>query len=207
MLPPVQTAPAPRASRPAVLDSSQAAVPSLPPQASHAVVVFGRGLNKKTGKPTPALVRRLETALAQAKKDPDALIVVSGGAAHNRYVEAEGMRDWLVQHGVPSSRILVEGESNDTIENAENVAKLLEGGKVKDVTVVTERYHVHRAHALLESALSHRGVKATLDDAPAPDGLSGLAKLKMAVSEERLLVLDRAKQEWRHLSDGHSFFG
>jgi hypothetical protein len=29
----------------------------------------------------------------------------------------------------------------------------------------------------------------------------------MAVSEERLLVLDRAKQEWRHLSDGHSFFG
>jgi uncharacterized SAM-binding protein YcdF (DUF218 family) len=207
MLPPVQTAQAPRASRPAVLDSSQSASPSVPPQATHAVVVFGRGLNKKTGKPTPALVRRLETTLAQAKKDPDALIVVSGGAAHNQFPEAEGMRDWLVQHGVPSSRILVEGQSNDTIENAENVAKLLEGGKVKNVTVVTERYHVHRAHELLESALSHRGVKAKLDDAPAPDGLSGLAKLKMSLSEERLLVLDRANQEWRHLSDGHSFFG
>jgi uncharacterized SAM-binding protein YcdF (DUF218 family) len=117
------------------------------------------------------------------------------------------MRDWLVKHGVPASRILVEDHSNDTIENAENVAKLLQGGQVKQVTVVTEHYHVHRAHALLQSALAHRGVKAELDDAPAPDNLHGLDAVKMAISEERLLVLCRLKQEALHLREGMSFFG
>lgn len=207
MLPPVQNAPsAATTSRPAASATADAS-PSLPPQATHAVVVFGRGLNPKTGKPTPALTRRLETALAQANQDPNALIVVSGGAAHNAFPEADGMRDWLVQHGVPASRILVEDHSNDTIENAENVAQLLKGGNVRQVTVVTEQYHVHRAHELLASALSFQGVKAKLNDAPAPDGLTGMAKVKMALSEERELLVNRARQEWRHLTSGHSIFG
>lgn len=181
--------------------------PSLPPKQTHAVVVFGCPLNPKTGQPSPALKRRLETALAQAHKDPHALIVVSGGAAHNRFTEADGMREWLMKHGVSSKRILVEGRSHDTIDNAENTARLLRGGHIRQVTVVTEKYHVHRAHALLASALSFEGIHAKMNDAAAPDGLSGLAAFKRELSEEKLLVIDRAKQEWRHLHAGRSLFG
>lgn len=181
--------------------------PALPPTQRHAVVVFGRGLNPKTGKPTPALQRRLEEALTQARKDPAALIVVSGGAAHNAFPEAIGMRDWLVQHGVDASRILVEDRSHDTIENAENVAALLAGGKVQQVTVVTERYHVQRAHELLERALAFQHISARIDDAPAPDGLTGFDAVKRSLEEKKLLVLDEAKQLLRHLREGRSFFG
>lgn len=203
---PVAPSTARQVTAPAVVPTSSTG-PSLPPQQKHAIVIFGRGLNRRTGKPTPALTRRLEKGLEDAKADPNALVVVSGGAAHNKFPEADGMRDWLVKHGVPASRILVEDHSMDTIDNAENVAQLLQGGKVKRVTVVTEQFHVHRAHDLLAHALSFRGVHAKLDDSPAPDAYSGLSQVKMAISEERLLVLDRAKQEWRHLKSGLSFFG
>ena len=195
----------PRVSSSARTDASPA--PRVPPSAKHAVVVFGCPVNAKTGAPTPALTRRLEQALTEAKKDPSAVLVVSGGAAHNRFPESVAMRDWLVQRGVDPARILVEDRSSDTIENAENVAAMLQGGGVKRVTVVTERYHERRAHLLLANALAFRGVKAQLDDSPAPDGLSGLAAFKKSFAEDKLLVLCLAKQEWRHLRAGQSFFG
>jgi uncharacterized SAM-binding protein YcdF (DUF218 family) len=90
-------------------------------------------------------------------------IVLSGRAAQGRSA-AEVMRDFLVGHGVPAERIVVETESQSTRENVERSVPLLRqaGGRV---VLLTSDFHMHRAYRLLRRA----GVEA--DTIPAPDAL------------------------------------
>ncbi len=54
------------------------------------------------------LIERLETTLAMAKANPDAMIVLTGGVPKNHKTEGKLMADWLIKKGVSKDRIIIE---------------------------------------------------------------------------------------------------
>jgi uncharacterized SAM-binding protein YcdF (DUF218 family) len=74
-------------------------------------------------------------------------IIVTGGSFTARHggpptTEAEAMRVFLVDLGVPSEAIIDEGQALNTIQNIRNVRALVGSGKV---ALVTSAYHMPRA--------------------------------------------------------------
>lgn len=59
--------------------------------------------------------------------------------------EAEAMRRFLVQLGIPDQRILLEESSASTYENAVNATQIVRDHGFQQVYVVTQGWHLHRA--------------------------------------------------------------
>lgn len=122
------------------------------------------------------LIRRVQAALPIIRAHEDALIVLCGGGFDRRRTEAQQMEHVLTKHGVPSSRLILEEDSVDTIGNA-IFAKLHlralgflsripnRGGLV----VITSRFHAVRALDTFRQVFGTRyavctvGVKTTWD--------------------------------------------
>lgn len=128
----------------------------LPQDDSLCIVVMGFRLNDG-GVMDPELVQRLEVALASAKKYPNAYVLCTGGgtAPHNPYVtEAGQMAKWLEEQGVAPERIIVEGRSMSTEENAMYAYKILarDYPQVRAIALVSSDYHLRRCHLLFRAA-------------------------------------------------------
>ncbi|MBN4926884.1 YdcF family protein [Hoyosella rhizosphaerae] len=132
------------------VDAAAQIVPSTDPVEAAsvpvAIVILGHGL-RPDGSMQPELVKRLTAGLAQAITTPNAPIVVTGGSPQQGITEAAAMTQWLVEHGVPRSRILVEDQSVSTVANAQNTTKLLSQQGISEVILVTSPSHVRRAAA------------------------------------------------------------
>jgi uncharacterized SAM-binding protein YcdF (DUF218 family) len=88
---------------------------------------------------------RVTYAAFLARKYPGATVLVSGGQAFDNgsgRSEADGMSELLVELGVPPGRILQEGESRTTAENAALVAQQTRSGRW---LLVTSAFHLPRA--------------------------------------------------------------
>lgn len=118
----------------------------LPTDNTLCLVGLGFQLNPD-GSMQPELIGRLEMLKRAAEKYPQAIIVCTGGhtASNNSSVsEAGQMAEWLVRNGVDASRILVEGSSLTTQENAAYTLGLLEQShpEVTSIAIVTSDYHM-----------------------------------------------------------------
>ena len=123
-----------------------------------AVVVLGAAVHGRELSNT--LVGRLDAALAYHQRNPAALVVVSGGQGPQEDLpEAVAMRQYLLDHGVPDARIVVEDRSTSTEENFANSRALLDRLLPAKYTVafVTDEFHVYRAERIAASA----GLSAT----------------------------------------------
>ncbi|MBD8506718.1 YdcF family protein [Hoyosella sp. G463] len=132
------------------VDAAARIVPSTSPAvvaaSPIAIVILGHGL-REDGTMAPELVKRLTAGLAQAYANPGAPIYVSGGAPKRGITEAAAMQQWLLDHGVPESRITSEDRSTSTVANAQNTTRLLQQEGIDDVILVTSPSHVRRAAA------------------------------------------------------------
>ena len=120
----------------------------LPHDNSMSVVILGFALNDD-GTMKQELVGRLETGLAIAKDYPQSYVVVTGGgtAKNNPNVTEGGlMGEWLLNHGLDASRLIVENRAQDTVGNAKNTYEVLNRKypNVDKVVLVTSDYHVPR---------------------------------------------------------------
>lgn len=116
------------------------------------LLVLGHVLNAD-GTPKRELVARLEMALSASEIHPAAKIMVSGGGKTAGFKEAEVMKRWLEEKGVASGRILMELDSQDTVENIALSTKLMTQLKARSVCLITDAYHMDRALCLLVSHL------------------------------------------------------
>lgn len=125
------------------------ALPSAP-----AMVVLGGGIHPPRSAVTPP---NLESSadrvwyaaqLYHAGKSP--LLVLSGGSVTSVETEADAMREFLRDLGVPDSALLLEGRSRTTRENAIYSAELLRSRGIRRVLLVTSALHMHRAKKLFE---------------------------------------------------------
>ena len=107
------------------------------------VVVLGAQV-RKSG-PSKALRYRLDTAADYLRNSPDTICIVSGGKGPNEpFPEAQGMADYLKEHGIDEQRILEEPDSKTTEENIVNSKKLMRQENAS-VGIVTNDFHMFRA--------------------------------------------------------------
>lgn len=99
---------------------------------------------KSTG-PGYMLKKRLDTAAEYLQANPAAKAVVSGGQGSNEPIaEAEGMRQYLLEKGIAPERIIMEGESGNTVENLLFSSACFD--KTQDrIVIVTNDFHMFRA--------------------------------------------------------------
>lgn len=93
-------------------------------------------------KPGSTLKNRLDTALLYLKSHKNTTCVVTGGAI-GKHTQASVMKNYLVEHGIDASHILVDDKSNTTYENMKNAKELLGGNK--NIVITTDVYHEYRA--------------------------------------------------------------
>ena len=78
-------------------------------------------------------------------------IITSGGIVYSssqKRSEADVMREALGELGVPSDRVLIEGESRNTYEQVVNIARMLREHNIERSVVVTAAPHMPRVVAL-----------------------------------------------------------
>ena len=131
---------------------SRAAQASAPTCCYDAIVVLGGGIGAASPPelPDPHLndgADRVWQAARLWKRGVAPRIIVSGGSFLAQHggpptTEAEAMRTFLIDLGVPADAITDEGKALNTIENIRNVRAIVGQGRV---ALVTSAYHMPRA--------------------------------------------------------------
>ena len=102
--------------------------------------------------PSVMLQDRLDKALDYLKDHPEVVVVVSGGQGENEPTsEAQGMADYLADHGFARENIILETQSHNTHQNLTYSARHLEerGADIKaGVVIVSNGFHLTRAKML-----------------------------------------------------------
>lgn len=118
------------------------------------VFVLGAGLKGET--PSLVLKERLDYTIEYLQQNPNVTIVVTGGQGFGETItEAEGMRRYLVAHGVPEGIILKEESATSTYENMLFSKKLYErtlGKRLDKVMIITNDFHMFRSKILARRA-------------------------------------------------------
>ncbi len=132
-----------------------------------AIIVLGAGLRGE--QVSDVLQRRLAAALNTWQQNPGAVLVVTGGQGPGESIpEAEAMRRWLQECGVPPENIITENKSTSTEENLRFAKALLEERGIapsQPVAVVTNAFHCYRAGGYAQRAgfLNVRCVPASMN--------------------------------------------
>ncbi|VEF46400.1 putative cytoplasmic protein [Bacillus freudenreichii] len=140
--------------------------------------VLGAKVNGET--PSLSLQYRLEAALLYAKQHSHVKLILSGGQGTDEFIsEAEAMKRYLVAHGIPEGRLILEKNSTSTHENIAFSKKLLPNS-VSGITIITSDYHLARARKIASRLGLQTDAVAT--ETPA------IVRLKLT-SRERLALL------------------
>lgn len=122
------------------------------------IIILGCGI-REDGTLYPLIQGRVDRAIAFYKEQLEktgkqAILVPSGGKGTDEIIsEAEAMKNYLLQQGIPKSQILVENQSKNTLENMKFSKKLIEE-RTKDAKVAfsTTNYHVFRSGVISRQA-------------------------------------------------------
>ncbi|QUM88824.1 YdcF family protein [Moritella sp. 36] len=125
---------------------------------NNAIITLGYALNPD-GSMNPILIDRLNATLTMAKKNPESYIVVTGGVPKNHKTEGKLMADWLVKHGIDSSRIIEDNYARSTVENALYSSYALARHNIDHATIISSASHVRRGQTLFEVASWQTGPK------------------------------------------------
>jgi uncharacterized SAM-binding protein YcdF (DUF218 family) len=114
---------------------------------SDAIVVLGAA--QFDGRPSSVFTARLVHArdLYKEKVAPR-IITVGGNRAGDRFTEASAGKLWLVQHGVPASRVVTVGSGTDTLTSVKAVHTRMQAGGWSTAVVVTDPWHCLRTRAM-----------------------------------------------------------
>jgi len=116
-----------------------------PVQTTDVAIVLGAAL--WNDRPSPALRERLDQAYRLYETKQVTRIIVSGGLGANgsTITEAEGMRRYLTERGVPPEAVYEEGESTSTYENLRFSKRIMDREGWSVPVIVTHEYHGARA--------------------------------------------------------------
>jgi len=122
----------------------------LPAQADVGIVL---GASLWDNKPSPGLIERLDQALSLYRSHVFGRFIVTGGldAGGAVLTEAEGMRNYLLQQGVPADRIVVEPSATSTYENLKFSQIIMRERGWRTAVIVTHQYHGSRSLDIAEA--------------------------------------------------------
>jgi len=115
-----------------------------------AIIVLGYPADSD-GNPTPVQLARVTEAVHEYDRGVAPRLILSGGAAHNGFVEARVMAATAHAQGIPESAIYVEPEARDTIENACYAARIMKAHGWRSAEVVSSASHLPRSGYIFNS--------------------------------------------------------
>jgi uncharacterized SAM-binding protein YcdF (DUF218 family) len=112
------------------------------------VVVLGTP-TKSDGTPSPEQRERVLEGVREYKAGVAPHIIMTGGPAHNHFVEAHTMAQLATTLGVPASDILEEPQALNTIQNIYYSAQLMHQHNWSSAEVVSSPNHLGRTALIL----------------------------------------------------------
>lgn len=105
------------------------------------------GMSMWGDEPSPGLKERLDYGLKLYKEGMFPHIIVSGGLDKPdlKYTEGQGMRNYLIEQGVPEKAIYMENEATSTYENLLFSKKVMIREGLSSAVIITHTYHGSRA--------------------------------------------------------------
>jgi uncharacterized SAM-binding protein YcdF (DUF218 family) len=108
------------------------------------IIVLGSPANPD-GTPAPEQRERTLEGVHEYRAGVAPHIIMTGGAAHNRYVEAHVMAELAEEQGVPDPAVFEEDHAQNTIQNAYYSVKIMESHGWHSAEVVSSPSHLPRA--------------------------------------------------------------
>ena len=113
------------------------------------LIVLGAGVNGNV--PSLSLSDRLNAAWRYLQENPNTVAIVSGGQGEGENItEAEAMRRWLENAGLPPERIILEPRATTTEENIAYSLEILRqrGEEDSRIAIASSEYHLFRAKCI-----------------------------------------------------------
>ena len=119
---------------------------SCAPEGLDYLIVLGAQVREDG--PSAVLKYRLDAAADYLRENESTLCIVTGGKGESEpLTEGEGMKQYLVKQGVDPSRVIVEDQARNTVQNIQ-FSKQLMTSPDASAALVTNNFHVTRATAL-----------------------------------------------------------
>lgn len=148
-----------------------------------AIIVLGTPADSD-GNPTPDQLARATEAVHEYQRGVAPRLILTGGAAHNRFVEARVMARSAQAQGVPESAILLEPQAMDTIQNACYAARIMRDHGWRSAEVVSSASHLPRAGLIFNSLpiewSTHAAPPLSPGSAAYEDAITAVETLKTA---------------------------
>lgn len=121
---------------------------------SDVAVVLGNTV-EPNGKPSARLQARLDKTIQLYQQGIFKNTIVSGGMGKEGFDEAVVMKQYLVAHGLPTARIYVDSQGNNTYLTAKRTAQLMSEHKWQSAIAISQYFHLPRT----KLAIQQFGVK------------------------------------------------
>jgi uncharacterized SAM-binding protein YcdF (DUF218 family) len=109
-----------------------------------AIIVLGTPTDSD-GNPTPLQLARVSEAVREYERGIAPRLILTGGTAHNAFVEARVMAQTAHAQGIPESALFIEPEADDTIQNACYSVRIMNAHGWRSAEVVSSPSHLPRA--------------------------------------------------------------
>ncbi|MGC9157476.1 MAG: YdcF family protein [Terracidiphilus sp.] len=144
-----------------------------------AIIVLGTPADRD-GNPTPEQLARVTEAVREYDRGTAPRLILTGGAAGNRFVEAQVMARSAEAEGVAPSAIDLETEAKNTIENACYAARILQAHGWQSAEVISSaaqlpragmifnalplQWRIHAAPSLVPQSAARLDARAAVED-------------------------------------------
>ncbi|MGB6128277.1 MAG: YdcF family protein, partial [Psychrilyobacter sp.] len=121
-----------------------------------------KSLSSTTGSPSKSALFRVIEGVRLYKNSPKSIIVTGGTVYDGDKSEGSVYKELMIDLGVPSSDIIIEGKSRTTEENAELTKVIMDKNEYKKAALITSATHMKRSKYIFE--------KCGAEVIPAPTG-------------------------------------
>ena len=151
-------------------------VPSSNTSQTHfdALIVLGTPTHRD-GTPADHQIAKVDEAAREFRAGRAEHIIMTGGAAHNRFVEAETEAKVAIGEGIPAEDVLIEGRSMDTAQNLQFAWEIMQAHGWKSAEIISYPNHLPRA-ALLAERYQSQGLEWTTHATAFPPGFGPAAR-------------------------------
>jgi len=143
------------------------------------------------GNPTPMELERVTEAVHEYERGVAPRMIFTGGAAHNRFVEAQVMARTAEAQGIPEAVVFVEPEARNTIENACNSVRMMRSHGWRSAEVVSNTNHLPRAGMIFSRLPVEWRLHAAPELEPAGAGADAAATMLEFLKTVRYLAWSR----------------
>ena len=114
-----------------------------------AIIVLGYKADSD-GNPTPRMLARISEGVREYERGIAPRLIVTGGAVHNPFVEAQVMARTAEAEGIPASAIVLEPQAKDTIQNACFAVRIMKQHGWRSAEIVSSSSHLPRAAMIFD---------------------------------------------------------